>query len=280
MKPYIPIFIVSLIDILLIEGCQNQCLFNPPIINNYPGCICPNQKYTYTLPAGNPAVDLLYQTKGEFLMAEIFQNGTISSCLSSESCVKRNVQLNENFPYSITVYQSEKNQDEIWLNLFQINPRLASPNNNVPYLNPPELNIDSSDQDGMITANVTYNYTLPADDVIWIDMEFIDNITISVIQNDVVIASYYGTYVYDQVYLPEYAPYVISVSSSITSNIKRFKIESNSIFEYGEENIQQTDNEINRILLITALSVIIVILILILIIFWKYISKNKYQSLS
>lgn len=257
-----------------ILGCGNKCLNSPPIPNSYPGCVCPLKNYPYTFPAGSSAVDLIYQTNGQNIAANVIQNGiVINSCPLTKSCTKRNIHLNEYFPYTITLFRStDKNKNGAWLNSFQINPRDTQENGEI-FLNPPELNVGTENQDGYIDAGVTYNYTLPVDDSVWIDMEFDENIniTVAVSQNDSLITVYSNSYIYEQVNLSSlFDTYTVTVFSKLNSHIKRMNIESNS----NDDNVDDESTYVDKPMLIGILTLTIITFIIVMIL--AIVSVNLY----
>lgn len=274
--------LVLIICINLTQGCGIQCSASPPIYNSYPGCVCPLKKYPYTFPAGSAAVDLIYQTNGQNVAANIMQNGIIiDSCSLTKSCVKRNVQLNKNLPYTITLTRStDKNKNGAWLNSFEINPRDAQETGEV-FLNPPELNVETEDQDGFIDAGIVYNYTFPVDDSIWLDMEFDigANVTISILQNDSVVALYNNSYIYEQVNLSSvYDSYTISIFSQRNSGIKRMNVDSNSNDVDDVENNNSSNNESSILIGILTLTTVNFLFIVVTIIFAHRYSKKNSKS--
>lgn len=256
-----------------VQGCGVSCINSPPIPNSYPGCVCPLKNYPYVFPAGSSAVDLTYQTDGQNIAANVLQNGIIiNSCSLSTSCVKRNVKLNENLPYTIVLFRStNKNKNGAWLNSFQINPRNTEETGET-YLNPPELNANTEDQDGFINAGISYNYTLPVDDSIWVDMEFDTNInvTITVSQNDTLVAVFNNSYIYEQVNLTYTSDtYTLSIFSHRNSGIKRMNIESNSDNNQEIDHVSSNDNHtpiLISVLVITLINFIIIIVSIIVIV--------------
>jgi len=206
-------------------SCNNNDLVisKKLIIGNTGSKICAGCIYTNIDPAGYDTLTVQYKY-GQTIQQAFFQNGKmIGECPRATSCNKE-IKLDPRYPVKYTISRNtEKNKyfthsrGEHFISYKTNKNRLY--NNNLCML-PPELNVEKSEQSGLIEDNCTYDYYKMLGHNFIIEIETSNNITIEIyktnanLNNEKLIYNNTGTYIFAN----------IQLNSSDEFNITHIKI--------------------------------------------------------
>ena len=196
-------------------SCNNNDLVisKKLIIGNTGSKICAGCIYTNIDPAGYDTLTVQYKY-GQTIQQAFFQNGKmIGECPRATSCNKE-IKLDPRYPVKYTISRNtEKNKyfthsrGEHFISYkTNKNSKLTVYGNNSCML-PPELNVEKSEQSGLIEGNCTYDYYKMLGHNFIIEIETSSNITIEIyktnvnLNNEKLIYNNTGTYIFANIQL-------------------------------------------------------------------------------
>ena len=142
-------------------------------------CVC-----SYMYPNGYNMVKVNYTSKTN-MTQYFYQNYTmIDNCPVGLYCNKK-IALNPTLPLYTNMSRAMSSNDDDFISTYNLD--FSHEDNymmNSTCVNPPELNVDSDMQDGIINSNCTYEYTLHTPDIITLDMKFNESIKLNIFSYD------------------------------------------------------------------------------------------------